>query len=391
VLAAAAGAVAVGVLAIAVGPLVIADRRSATIWAVTLLVAIALVAGAALAPTARRDRLLAWATAALLLLGGVELALMSLPSMPQGLREGTAFTDHATATTRWLTEQQAGSTIALTDDGAPVDYQMPGLRPNANVVAGVPSPDGYDGGVQITERWAEALRRFTPEPPVELPLRNSLQLPIDPDAMARLGVRFVLLDLARPADLFVPGWIGPRVADDRFAVYENPAWIGDAIAWPRTRVVQGSAADMLRDDPDSTRRLALVEDPAAELFCDGDGCDPVGLEVDRRTAEHLVVEATLAQPAVVSVARQALDGWSVTVDGDPAEVVVVDGLFLGVAVPEGTHTIEWRYHQPWFVPTIVISLLAVAATIALAVVGTVSRRADSSRDDVDPSIEVSAT
>ena len=28
------------------------------------------------------------------------------------------------------------------------------MRPNANVLAGVASIDGYDGGVQITERWA---------------------------------------------------------------------------------------------------------------------------------------------------------------------------------------------------------------------------------------------
>ena len=59
----------------------------------------------------------------------------------------------------------------LTDDGQTVEYEVPGMRPNANVLAGVASIDGYDGGVQITERWADALRRFQPDPPIELPLR----------------------------------------------------------------------------------------------------------------------------------------------------------------------------------------------------------------------------
>jgi hypothetical protein len=265
------------------------------------------------------------------------------------------------------------------------------MRPNTNVVAGVPSPDGYDGGVQITERWAEALRRFTPDPPVELPLRNSLQIPVEPEAMARLGVRFVLLDLARPADQFIPGWIGPTVTDERFAVYENPAWSGDAVAWPSARLVDGSAADLLREDPDGTRDVALVDDPGAVLTCDGADCAPTGLDVEFRTPEHAVVETSLDRPAVVSLARQAIDGWSVEVDGRPADLVVVDGLFLGVAVPEGEHTIEWRYHQPLFGPTMLISLLAVAATIGLVVLGTLARRADSSSERLDPSIEHAAS
>ena len=37
--------------------------------------------------------------------------------------------------------------------------------------------------------------RFTPDPPTELPLRNSLQLPVDAsESMSRLGVRYILLD-----------------------------------------------------------------------------------------------------------------------------------------------------------------------------------------------------
>ncbi len=71
------------------------------------------------------------------------------------------------------------------------------------------SIDGYDGGVQITERWADALRRFQPDPPIELPLRNSLTLPIEPEPLARLGVRYILLDNKRPPDVFIPGWDGP--------------------------------------------------------------------------------------------------------------------------------------------------------------------------------------
>ena len=77
---------------------------------------------------------------------------------------------------------------------------------------------------------------------------------------------------------------------------------------------------------------------------------------------------------IVSVAQQALPGWNVEVDGRSAEVVVVDGLFLGVRVPEGRHDIRFTYSSPWLRTSLAISFLAIAATIALVVGDTVSNR-----------------
>ena len=71
----------------------------------------------------------------------------------------------------------------------------------------------------------------------------------------------------------------------------------------------------------------------------------------------------------MSVARQALPGWSVEVDGVAADEVLVDGLFLGVEVPAGDHVITWRYHSPWLVPTLIVSLLATVTTILLVLLG----------------------
>ena len=384
--AAASGGVLLVAAAIAVGPLVTADRASAVIWAVTAVVVVAVLTAGALLASAGRPQVRTATVAVVVLVAGIELVLMSLHSIPQALRTDAAFTSHRSATTTWLAAQDEGSTLALTDDGAPIAYQVPGMRPNTNVIAGVPSIDGYDGGVQVTTRWTEALRRFTPEPPVELPLRNSVQLPVDPVALARLGVRFVLLDIDRPADVFVPDWEGPRVSDAEFAVYENPAWIGDAVAWPRSMVVDGAPADALREDPLGTASAAIVGGPNAVISC-ANACAPTGLRLERRSPEHLVVDADLDRESIVAVARQALPGWRVEVDGAPADEVVVDGLFLGVRVPAGDHVVEWRYHSPWLGPTLLVSVLAVAAVIAFVTFDTVRSRADSSSDGHDRPID----
>jgi hypothetical protein len=53
---------------------------------------------------------------------------------------------------------QPGRSVALTFDelGDPL-YLVAGLRPNTNALFDIPSLDGYDGGVQVTDRWANAL------------------------------------------------------------------------------------------------------------------------------------------------------------------------------------------------------------------------------------------
>jgi hypothetical protein len=243
------------------------------------------------------------------------------------------------------------------------------MRPNANVLAEVPSIDGYDGGVQITERWADALRRFQPDPAVELPMRNSLTLPVDPDALARLGVRWVLLDRDRPADVFVPGWVGPVAEDADLTVWENPAWRGEAVIWPAA-IASDDPAALLRDRPATAARAALVDDDDLAIDCTGTGCEPRGVAVDRPRPERIELAVDLPGPAVVSVAQQALPGWTVEVDGERADVVVVDGLFAGVRLPEGRHEVAFVYRSPMLTLTVMIAVLALLATITLAITGT---------------------
>ena len=241
---------------------------------------------------------------------------MSVHSIPQAIATDTPFTDHRTATTEFLMDQDAGFVLALTDDGQTVEYEVPGMRPNANILAGVPSIDGYDGGVQITERWADALRRFQPDPPIELPLRNSLTLPIEPEPLARLGVRYILLDNKRPPDVFIPGWEGPLASDDNWDVWENPAWLGDAVAWPAA-IASDDPAELLRETPRVAALAAIVERPRRRVRLQrrADECKPVGITTDRPRPEQIDLTVDADRQTVVSVAQQALPGWNVEVDG----------------------------------------------------------------------------
>jgi hypothetical protein len=59
-------------------------------------------------------------------------------------------------------------------------------------------------------------------------------------------------------------------------------------------------------------------------------------------------------------------GWQVTLDGAPAERLTVDGMFRGVDVPAGAHTVVWSYHPRSLYWGLAISVLTVLFLAALA-------------------------
>jgi hypothetical protein len=357
-----AGAVAAVVaVAVTVGPLESGGTDVAVVWALTAAVVLAAMV---VVPGPRRSGVL-------LALVVVELSLMARGAIPYRLVQDHPPTADGSTVVRELADRAAtggGWTIALTSEAGDHDDLVAGLRPNANTWFDIPSIDGYDGGVQVTDRWSDALRRFTPDPPVDLPMRNVITPPVPAGHLGRLGVRLVLLSADRDPGEWVPDLIGPVAADDRFSLWENPRWLGDAVVWSRWTVTGDNPADLLRE------RFALLGETAIVGTPVGDGgdrcvgeCAPRRVGLERRNPEHLVVSVDVERPSLISVAAQAIDGWSVTVDGREAEVVVVDGLLLGVAVGEGSHVIEFRHRPQWWWPSVAVSLLSTAVVIGLAV------------------------
>jgi hypothetical protein len=175
--------------------------------------------------------------------------------------------------------------------------------------------------------------------------------------------------------VFIPGWEGPLASDDNWDVWENPAWLGDAVAWPAA-IASDDPAELLRETPRAAANAAIVERREDAFECSGTQteCQPVGIATDRPRPEQIDLTVDADGQTIVSVARQALPGWNVEVDGKSAEIVVVDGLFLGVQVPAGRHDIRFTYSSPWLTATLVIAFLAIAATIGLLIGDTVSNR-----------------
>ncbi len=281
------------------------------------------------------------AVAVLVVLLGAEVGAMSRHSSIAASTSKTSF-DALDAGPAGALAERGGLAIALTDDAwDDTAYLVAGLRPNTNVLSGVASLDGYDGGVQVTERFAALIERLAPEPEIELPLRNNLPPQLGLDVATDLGVRWVLMDDRRDAELLLPGWVATDLADGTFTVWENPAWLGDAVM----------------REPDGLVR-------------------PAGF--DRRSPTHLVIDVEVDAGADVDrtlvVHRQTAPGWSATVDGRATDLAPGDGFFLTVEVPAGATTVELHHRPRWLAPGLLGSLLGLVAMAAMATMGILAGR-----------------
>ena len=354
-----AGAAAIGlaVLAIAAGPITSGTRTAGVLWLVTALIVMLIPV---VVTSKHIGRVLAFVVV-------VELAVLSLSAIPNRITMDSAVGRSPSPAIAELMSRASGGgyVVALTPDAGPHDELVRGLRPNSNTWFGLRSLDGYDGGVQVTQNWAEMLYAFSATPAIDLPLRNSLSAPVPTEQLARFGVRWMVLSNDRMATEWIPDWEGPIASDDHYSVWENPLWIGDAVAWFATQPSTAEVMETLRTDFTSIADRAFAE---TKLEC-VDGCAPQSVDSTRLTAEHIVATVEIAQPALISTHVQAFDGWSVTVNGLPADIEVVDGVFLGVAVAEGSHVIEFRYQPSWWWPAVIVALGALTTAVVL-----VSRR-----------------
>jgi hypothetical protein len=234
---------------------------------------------------------------------------------------------------------QPGRSLAITnDDFERPDYLVRGLRPNTNDFFGARSLDGYDGGVMVTARWADAVSPLTEDSlDASQPLRVALAHPVNTVLAARLGVRYLVTDITRPdAAPAVVGWTGPVLTDGPLAVWENPAFVGETV---------------VRESNGKT----LPTPAMVEARHDG-------------YMRVVVTDGQVGNRATVRIDEQFTPDWSVTVDGHEAKAEVVDELYVGTTVGPGRHTIVFRYRPTSFVVGLVVAAATVVAGLAAFVI-----------------------
>ena len=119
---------------------------------------------------------------------------------------------------------------------------------------------------------------------------------------------------------------------------------------------------------DASGGLAFV---LREDWREGESPDPgpgTGeVRVSAFVGDRLIAEIVSPGEAVLVYRDNMAPGWSATLDGKHAELLVVDGVNKAVAVPPGQHQVEFVYRPwPYLVAFALRALAMLAAVVACA-------------------------
>jgi hypothetical protein len=179
----------------------------------------------------------------------------------------------------------------------------------------------------------------------------------------------------------------PLVYDGEVRIYENPD------AFPRAFVAHGAVfADSYREaqqvvsKPDfDARHKVVLEEPLPDNWTALVNVDLAPTEdlseasiVDYQT-DRVEVEARLSQPGILVLTDTYYPGWTARVDGAAVPIYRVDGVFRGVLLSEGHHTIVFSYFPRSY--AIGFGVSGVALVICLGLVwARIPRRKKDERD-----------
>jgi len=176
--------------------------------------------------------------------------------------------------------------------------------------------------------------------------------------------------------------VKPRDAAEPGAVYEDPFWkvYENRGYFPRGWIVHETALEpspekvpaRMAEPGFDARRTALLQAPLdSELEPkQGEQAEDVAFQSHRANRIELTTRAHSRGLLVLS--EVYYPGWQATVNGRPAGMVRVDGLFRGIVVPPGESRVVLRYRPRSILAGALLTLLAFLGTLSLGIVAWLS-------------------
>jgi hypothetical protein len=193
-----------------------------------------------------------------------------------------------------------------------------------------------------------------------------------------LNLRYLIVDSRAPG-LYQYIFLPIVYADDHVRILKNPEALPRAwLVHEAQHVAPGDALTLLADGAVDPLRTALLESPPPSLT---PAPDP-SVESARYVAyepDRLEIDVDAGAPALLILSETWDPGWSATVDGQPAPVLLADHVLRAIPVPAGQHSVELRYDPPYLRAGLLIAGLSLL-TVAAALVYTSAARAQDRLD-----------
>lgn len=273
-------------------------------------------------------------------------------------------------------EEAANPPVPDGVEGQLGQYYLAGMQsrllaaPANQIATGAESVMGRDGGVYPTQRYVEWMRAAV----------------IDSSAVTHGNI------IAPPSEWDFTGldfmgtkwWVAPDLPSEEEQVLRDNGFkltleYAYANVWERERPPIARLVTEVVVEPDADRRLALVDELPDDVAIVEDappsslGSPPSDGQVEVRELddESVSLRVETDEPALLVLADPWYPGWSVTVDGEAADLQRVNHAFRGVYLGPGEHEVEFHYVERYLRPGI---LLSVVFLVGLGVVALVSRR-----------------
>ena len=180
-------------------------------------------------------------------------------------------------------------------------------------------------------------------------------------ALAAANVRYITSGAPLPIEglrevhagtVPLPDWAG---VEQPLYVYEIHNWRPEAWIARRWSVVDDpeSLLEQLAERPD---HAFASRDPGIEPGQGASRSDVIGPIA--RGPERIDLSVDLAAPGLLVLNHAPSPGWSAKVNGRPAEILTVNLVSRGLALPAGAHEISMRFEPPGFAAGVIASLVA---------------------------------
>ena len=156
------------------------------------------------------------------------------------------------------------------------------------------------------------------------------------------------------------------VATEQAWFYERPnAWelVSTHGSW-RAFSTQSEALDYVASRPATEEDVASFVGDSRRSKMGGSSGTVESFEIDTNRVDALVTAPT---KNLVVVSQNYSPGWAAKVDGEPEEIVPVDGALMGVFVPAGRHVLTLSYRPRSFITGAGISAVALLVLIVALV------------------------
>lgn len=185
------------------------------------------------------------------------------------------------------------------------------------------------------------------------------------------GVQYYLHNTNLPEFLFPyedRGGFELVFSAEQMEVYKNTFARPTATLVGRGRVVSGTDAMfeiMASKDYDPTAEV-LLEAPLPVALPENPPADLGTVEITDRQSTYVDLTANAAAPCILVLADCYYPGWKAYIDDEPTEIFSAYYAFRGIVLPEGEHTVRFRY-EPWtFYAGLAVSSVTCIAGILVA-------------------------